>query len=46
MENVMVKEEMDLDLEWKDLIKAALEMGLSKEDIRTFLQTNQDERNS
>ncbi|WP_249292158.1 anti-repressor SinI family protein [Metabacillus flavus] len=41
MENVMVKEEMDL--EWKELILAALEMGISKEDIRHFLQSKQDE---
>ncbi|AZB43560.1 DNA-binding anti-repressor SinI [Bacillus sp. FJAT-42376] len=42
MEKVLVKEE--LDVEWKELILAALDMGISKEDIRYFLQNKQAER--
>ncbi|MTH52383.1 DNA-binding anti-repressor SinI [Bacillus mangrovi] len=36
MEKLLVKEEMDL--EWKELILTALDMGISTEDIRHFLQ--------
>ncbi len=32
---------LELDGEWVDLMLAARELGLSKEEIREFLKTNQ-----
>ncbi|WP_084820340.1 DNA-binding anti-repressor SinI [Mesobacillus campisalis] len=33
----------ELDLEWVELIKEALEMGLDKEEIRRFLNSKNEE---
>lgn len=38
MEMVIVEVEK-MDPEWKELILSALEMGISKEEIRDFLKT-------
>lgn len=36
---VFMQEVQKLDQEWKELILSALEMGISKEEIREFLKT-------
>ncbi|WP_081414163.1 MULTISPECIES: anti-repressor SinI family protein [Metabacillus] len=36
---VLMEEFQKLDQEWKELILSALEMGISKEEIREFLKT-------
>jgi hypothetical protein len=36
---VLMQEVQKLDQEWKELILSALEMGISKEEIREFLKT-------
>ena len=36
---VLMQEIQKLDQEWKELILSALEMGISKEEIREFLKT-------
>ncbi|RDI41623.1 anti-repressor SinI family protein [Falsibacillus pallidus] len=37
MENV--RKSAELDLEWLELIKEALDVGLTKDEIRTFLKS-------
>ncbi|MGX1192926.1 DNA-binding transcriptional regulator YhcF (GntR family) [Metabacillus sp. SLBN-84] len=36
---VLMQDVQMLDQEWKELILSALEMGISKEEIREFLKT-------
>jgi DNA-binding transcriptional regulator YhcF (GntR family) len=36
---MLMKEVEKMDQEWKDLILSALQMGISKEEIREFLKT-------
>jgi DNA-binding transcriptional regulator YhcF (GntR family) len=36
---MFMQEVQKLDQEWKELILSALEMGISKEEIREFLKT-------
>ncbi len=37
----MLMRKLELDGEWVDLMLVARELGLSKEEIREFLRTNQ-----